>query len=228
MTWRYGLHAFEQSATRTQREEIEEMIEPTRIGLRRHRAGRDQRFDLGTEIEEIAAPREEQGTDADAIPGEQHRPAREVDKHEGKLPFEEGEQLLAMLLVEMNDQLGVAVGAEHVALGLELDALLGIIEQLAIADDGDAAILVEDRLLAVLEPENAQPAMRKPDPRHKQKAGIIRTTVSQRVGHAAHERPIGLSTAREVNHSCQAAHIAPPRFRFGCDGEFCSRNRASQ
>ena len=71
----------------------------------------------------------------------------------------------------MDDQLRVAVGAEHVALGLELDAPFGIIEQLAVADDGHATILVEDRLLAVLQPEDAQPTVRKPDSRHEQKAG---------------------------------------------------------
>ena len=99
MARRYGVHAFEQSAARAQREEIEEMIEPTRVGLRRYRAGREQRFDLGTEIEEIAATREEQGANADAVPGKQHRPAREVHEREGKLPFEKRKELLAMLLV---------------------------------------------------------------------------------------------------------------------------------
>ena len=112
----------------------------------------------------------------------------------------------------MDDQLRVAVGAEHVALGLELDAPFGIIEQLAVADDGHATILVEDRLLAVLQPEDAQPTVRKPNSRHEQKAGIVRAAMNQGIRHAAHEGPIGLSPALEVNHSCQAAHIAPLRF----------------
>jgi len=36
--------------------------------------------------------------------------------------------------------------------------------------------------------------------------------MNQGIRHAAHEGPIGLSPALEVNHSCQAAHIAPLRF----------------
>ena len=109
------------------------------------------------------------------------------------------------------------MGAEHVALGLELDAPFGIIEQLAVADDGHATILVEDRLLAVLQPEDAQPTVRKPNSRHEQKAGIVRAAMNQGIRHAAHEGPIGLSPALEVNHSCQAAHIAPLRIRYGCE-----------
>ena len=131
------------------------MIEPARIGGRVHGAGGDQRLDLGAEIEEVPLPRPEQRADADAIPREQHNAPRKIDQHESELTLEMGEQILAVLLVEMHDELGVAVGAKHVALGHKLGAPLREIEKFAIADDGNSPVLIEDRLMSVLQPENA-------------------------------------------------------------------------
>ena len=79
----------------------------------------------------------------------QHDALGEVEQHEGELTLEMREQILAVLLVEMHDQLAVAAAAEDVAARLKLGLALGVIEQLAIADHGDGAVFVEDRLLAV-------------------------------------------------------------------------------
>jgi hypothetical protein len=61
-----------------------------------------------------------------------------------------------MLLIEMDDDLDVAVSAEYMALGLKLGAPFDEIEQLAITDDGDTSILVEDRLPPIGQTDNAE------------------------------------------------------------------------
>ena len=69
---------------------------------------------------------------------------------ECELSLQMREQVLAVLLVEMHRaRARCRCECERRGPDLELGAPLGIIEQLAIADDGDAAVLVEDRLLTV-------------------------------------------------------------------------------
>ena len=87
----------------------------------------------------------------------------EVDERQRELAAQLLEDALAVLLVEVHDDLGVGVGAEDVALGLQLRLALGIVEQLAVVDDGDGAILVEDRLLAVAETDDGEAAIGEPE-----------------------------------------------------------------
>ena len=119
-----------------------------------------------------------------------------------------GEQIFAVLLIEMHDELVVAMGAEHVTLGLELRLPLRVVEQLAIADDGNAAVLVEEGLPPVLKTENAEPPMREAEPRCEQGTGIVGAAMEERRAHARDLSPIGLPSTLEVDHSCQAAHFA--------------------
>ena len=97
-----------------------------------------------------------QRTDADAIPREQYNPLGEIEQHEGKLTLEMGEQILAVLLVEMHNQLAVATAAKNVSARLKLSLALRVIEQLAVADHNDGVVFVEDRLLAVTQSDNAE------------------------------------------------------------------------
>jgi hypothetical protein len=76
--------------------------------------------------------------------------------------------------------------AEDTPFSFKLRPLLGEIEQLSIADNRDAPVLVEDRLSAIIEPHDAEPAMREPNPRRKQETGIIRAAMDQSSGHAPH------------------------------------------
>jgi hypothetical protein len=88
-----------------------------------------------------------QRADANAVAGEENSALGEVDQRDGELALQVLEDAFAVFLVEVDDDLGVGVRAEDVALGLELRLALRIIEQLAVVDDGDGAILVEDRLM---------------------------------------------------------------------------------
>src|SRR5206468_11017156 len=112
MSGRNRLHALERCAPAAKGEEGEEMVEPARIGPRHDGAGGDQRLDLGAEIEEVPLPRPEQGTNADSIARKQHDPAAEVDESKGELSLHVVDQLLAVLLIEMDDDLGIGAGGE--------------------------------------------------------------------------------------------------------------------
>ena len=100
----------------------------------------------------------------------------------------------------------IAAAAEDVAARLQLGLALGIVEQLAVEDHGDGAVLVEDRLLAVSEPDDAEPLLDGADAWCEQCAGLVGSAMGQRRAHARDLRPIRLPSTLEVDHTCQAAH----------------------
>jgi hypothetical protein len=106
----------------------------------------------------------------------------------------------------MHDQLAVAAAAEHVAARLQLGLAFGIVEQLAIADHGDGAVFVEDGLLAVTKPDDAEPLLDGADAGCEQGAGLVGPAMGERSAHARDQRPIRLPATLEIDHTCQAAH----------------------
>src|SRR5262245_62052688 len=99
----------------------------------------------------------------------------------------------------MYNQLGVALRAEYMPFCFELCAPLDKVEELHVANDRDAAILVEDRLPAVFNTYDAQPPMRKPNSRSKQEPAIVRSAMNQRRRHATHDETIWLASTRKVD-----------------------------
>ena len=63
-----------------------------------------------------------------------------------------------MIFPQMGNDLSVAVRDELVSTRPELLSLLDVIKQFAVENYGDAAFLVEDRLLPIGQADNAQPA----------------------------------------------------------------------
>ena len=86
--------------------------------------------------------------------------------------------------------------AEDVALCLKLGAPLRKIEQLSVADNGNAASSLKIGCRPSSSPKDAQPAMGETKSRCKQETGIVGAAMNKRVSHASHEGPVGLSTAR--------------------------------
>ncbi len=200
------LHAFEHGAARAHGEEREELVEAARVGRGGHGAGGEQRLDLGAEEQPVALPAPVQRADADAVAGEEDGALGEVDERDGELAAQLLEDALAVLLVEVDDDLGIGVGAEDVALGLQLCLALGIVEQLAVVDDGDGAILVEDRLLAVAETDDGEAAVGEPEAGAQEEAVVVRAAVPERLRHALQGRRVRLPLASEVDDSSNAAH----------------------
>jgi hypothetical protein len=82
-----------------------------------------------------------------------------------------------MLLIEMNNDLDVAVSAEYMALSFKLGALFDEIEQFAITDDGDTSILIEDRLPPIGQTDNAETPVGKAYTGRDEEAVIVGSSV---------------------------------------------------
>ena len=89
---------------------------------------------------------------------------------------------------------------------LKLGLALRVVEQLAVADHGDGAVFVEDRLLAVTQSDDAEALLDGADAWREQGAGLVGPAMGQRRAHARDLRPIRLPPTFEVDHTCQAAH----------------------
>ena len=121
-----------------------------------------------------------------------------------------------MLLVEVDEHLGVAVGAEAVALRLELGAELAVVVELAVLDDDDAAVLVRDRLVAGLEVDDREPARGEPDGAVDVDAARVGPAVDERRGHRlepARSAPRGRHDSADPTHAAESrcARPASPR-----------------
>ncbi len=142
------------------------------------------------------------------------------------------EDALAVFLVEVDDDLGVGVRAEHVALGLQFRLALGIVEQLAVVDDGDALILVEDRLLAVAETDDGKPAVGEAEAGAQQESVVVGAAMPERLRHRVQRGGIGLALAGEVNDSSDAAHrsssFRQQRLGSGCSPQWLGKGPVTQ
>ncbi len=154
------VHSFdvlERRAAGSHREERENMIQALRVGLGRHFAGGENRFDLRAEIDNVAPAGPVQRCDADAVAGQDQRAAFDVVQREGVLPVEMVEHRLAVLFPHVDEHLGVGVGRELVPFRLEYFAAFGVVEDFAVEDDDDALVFVENRLLPIRQPNDRQP-----------------------------------------------------------------------
>ena len=107
----------------------------------------------------------------------------------------------------VRNDFGVAVGGEAMAAAFQLGLHLGVVEQLAVEDDGDAAVLVEDGLPAVGQADDAEAARGERQAGPFEVAVLVRPAVDDGVGHRAdrarRRRP---TLARQINDSRDAAH----------------------
>jgi hypothetical protein len=133
---------------------------PQRVRVERagHRAAGEQRLDLRGEQEARAVAVKEQRLLAHVVLAQQQRAVAGVPDGEGEHAPQVADAVLAVLLVEVQDDFHVGAGAEAVARREQPLAQLGAVVDLAVADQRDVAGLVEDRLGAALEIDDAQAA----------------------------------------------------------------------
>ena len=109
---------------------------------------------------------------------------------------------------QVRDQFGVRVSAESMSFRFELGPNLGVLEELAVEDAPNGAVLVGDRLLAVSQPHDREPAVGEAEVGKVKVAVVVRPAVDDRVGHPAQGcRRCGLP-ARQVNYAGNSAHVA--------------------
>ena len=161
--------------------EGEERLERVEVELAREAGQPPQRLELGGEGELARDVAVVQRLDPEAVAREHEPPARAVPHRDGEHPAQALGEARAVLLVEVDEHLGVGVRrAEHVARALELGAQLGVVVDLAVLDDDDAPVLARDRLVAALEVDDRQPPRGEP--------GLAVDDLAAAVGPAVHER----------------------------------------
>ena len=122
----------------------------------------EQGLDLRGEQQPILAVRvcrvQYERTDAEAIAGQDQPSAALVPQGHGELAAQLFEHPLLVVFPEVRDHFRVAVGAKLMAPAFKLGTPLGVVEQFAVEDDGNAAILIADRLPAVGQADDAEAA----------------------------------------------------------------------
>ena len=117
--------------------------------------------------------------DAEAVAREHEPAAARIPQGHREHAAEPLEAVLAELLVQMDDDLDVAGGREAVSASLQLGAQLDEVVELAVADDGDAAVLARDRLVARLQIDDGEPAHRERRAAARHVPGRVRPTVAE-------------------------------------------------
>ncbi len=127
-------------------------------------AGRQQRLDLGGQVQRAAVGRVVEGLDAEAIPGGEERVVGAIPEHEGELAAQVAQAGRAVVFVQVQGYLAVGAGAEAVAPAFEVTLRALEVVELAVDDDVQRLILASDRLGACRQVDDAEPGVAQPDP----------------------------------------------------------------
>ena len=131
--------------------------------LARHAAGLEDGLDLRREEDAVLLDAVAERLLPDPVAREEQRPRARVPDREGEHPAKILQAVRALLLVEVEDDFRVGVGAELVSLRDERRAQFLEIVDLAVEDDPDRAVLVRERLMSLGQVNDAQPAMAESD-----------------------------------------------------------------
>ena len=129
-----------------------------------------------------------------------------VPEREREHPAEVLDAVVAVLLVEVHDHLGVAARGEPVALRLELGAQRAKVVDLPVEDDLDGAVLALLRLMPAGNVDDREPLMRE-DARAPVAAGkddlprLVRAAMPEQSGHGGAEaRTLDAEVAGDSTH----------------------------
>ncbi len=155
------------------------------------------------------------GLDAQAVAGQDEFPRFRIPEGDGEHAVQLGDEVLAVLLVEVDDDLGVGVGVETVAAGQQSGLEGREIEDLAVVDDPDRRVLVVDGLAPGGQIDDAQAA----HPQRNRPVGVItvfiRAPVNDDVAHGPGQGPGVLGQARRSVDPANSAHEEAILYRLG-------------
>ena len=179
-------HVAEDRVRRRDRVEGEEGFERVEVDL----AAR-QGAQLGRELERAAGRAVVERLDPVRVAREHEAAAPLVPDRDREHPAQPLRELEAVLLVQVDERLGVRVRPVRVARAHELARELRVVVDLAVLDDDAAAVLVEDRLVAAGEVDDGQPPRRE---RHRPLdvlAGAVGAAVLERRAHPLEPGAVG-------------------------------------
>ena len=88
----------------------------------------------------------------------------------------------------------------------QLRPLLGVVVEFAVEDGPDGAVLVRDRLLAVGEADDGEPAVGEVKAGAFEEPVLVRSAMDDGLGHRGHHPKRGRPLARQVDHPRDSAH----------------------
>src|SRR4029079_1611361 len=103
-----------------------------------------------------------------------------------------------VLLIEVHDHLGVALGRKPVSLRLEELAQLAVVVDLTVEGDDDRAVLVVDRLVAGLEVDDPKPLHAEADAVLEVNTPRIRSAVPNSGAHPLTELAVDCTPGRHL------------------------------
>ncbi len=141
-----------------------------------------------------------------------------VPERQGKHALELLQERIALLLVEMDDDLGIAARGELVARLLETGPQLAEVVDLAVADDDEIAVLVADRLMAAGDVDDRQPPHAEEQLIVDEATLVVGSSMQNGAAHAREHGGIGPSRTAQTQHAVDSAHDTLPANRGGGPG----------
>ena len=127
---------------------------------------------------------EVQRLDAEPVAAEQHPAAVALDDREGEHALEAVDEAVAPVVVGLEQDLGVAVGEEAVAVADQLLPQLLVVVDAAVPGDGEAQVRVDHGLGARFgQVDDLQATMAERDPALRPHSRPVRTPGRHRLGH---------------------------------------------
>ncbi len=197
---------------------VHRQVQARLVHLGLDQPAREHGLGLGPEGQQAVPDRVHQRLHPQRVPDQEQRAARPVEQREREDAVEPGRERDPLVLVEMGQDLGVAVGGQPVPAGQHHLAQLGVVVDLAVVDHDDRAVLVGHRLGTARHVLDRQPAVAEVDRLPVEEALAVGPPVDDRVGH----RPEELFVP-EARHTRYPAHrcyqsllsvivvIGPPR-----------------
>ncbi len=145
---------------------------------------------------------------AHPVAGQDERAAGRVPDRQGEHPAQQAEHPRPLVLVEVDEDLGVALRAERMPLGLQPTAQRGEVVDLAVEDRPDGAVLVRERLMPAGQVDDRQPAEAQRGVVVAIGPGVVRPAVDEPVRHRL-ERASGIAPAGSDHTAPQMPHMPP-------------------
>jgi hypothetical protein len=191
-------------------------VERDVVDLARDLGVLQERLHLRCEAEHPVAQRVEHRLLADAIAGDHEQLAARVPQREGEHAVQVAHAVGAVLLVEVDDDLGVTLRGQRVAARGEVVAQLAVVVDLAVHHDDHRAVLVVDRLVSRAEVDDPQALDAQAGAALAVHAARVGPAVLEAGAHALDEvrgdaLPGRAKLSDDATHVCQAT-VGPERF----------------
>jgi hypothetical protein len=172
---------------------------------------RQQALELGSEHEPVAATGVVERLDPHPVASEHGAPAFGVDHRDRELASQVLGERVAVLLVEVREDLGVAAAVEPMPSQLELRTDLVVVVELAVLRSPDGLVLIGERLVAARQVDDAQSTRAKGVARPHLQPAVVGSPMLHRIGHRRKRLghcDVAPGAVVDLDHSADSAHTS--------------------